>query len=163
MLSARVDPGPEPYALTQLGMDLIRQFESCRLHAYRPTPTDTLTIGWGATRNSDGSRIRADQQWTRAEADRRLDVDTRIVARQVAALLGNATTSRSQFDALVALAYNIGVDALSRSTLIREHRSGNHAAAAAEFARWNHQGGIVLRGLTRRRAAEAMLYRQADA
>ncbi len=163
MLFVRVEPDTEPYALTPIALDLIRQFESCRLHAYRPTPTDILTIGWGATRNSDGSRIRADQQWSRAEADRRLDVDARLVARHVAALLGSATTSRSQFDALVALAYNIGVDALSRSTLIREHRSGNHAAAAAEFARWNHQAGTVLRGLTRRRAAEAMLYRQGDA
>ena len=32
-------------------------------------------------------------------------------------------------------------------------------AAAAQFARWNRQGKVVLAGLSRRRAAEAALYR----
>lgn len=60
---------------------------------------------------------------------------------------------------LVSLAYNIGLSALARSTVLRLHRAGDYAGAAKAFAMWNKAGGRVLAGLTRRRAAEAELYR----
>jgi lysozyme len=63
-----------------------------------------------------------------------------------------------EFDALVSFHYNTG--AIVRATLTRRHREGDFAGAAAEFARWNRAGGRVLAGLTRRREAEARLYRQ---
>ena len=53
--------------------------------------------------------------------------------------------------------YNTG--AIARATLTKRHVAGDFAGAAAEFARWNRAGGRVLGGLTRRRAAEAKLYR----
>ena len=67
--------------------------------------------------------------------------------------------TQSQFDALVSFAFNVGVNALKRSTLVRKHMEGDHEGAANEFARWNKAAGRVLAGLTRRRAAEAKLYR----
>ena len=63
-----------------------------------------------------------------------------------------------EFDALVSFHYNTG--AIARATLTAKHRAGDHAGAAAEFARWNRAGGRVLPGLVRRREAEAALYRQ---
>jgi lysozyme len=42
----------------------------------------------------------------------------------------------------------------------RKHKAGDHAGAAAAFALWNKSKGKVLAGLTRRRAAEAALYRE---
>ena len=46
-----------------------------------------------------------------------------------------------------------------RAALTRLHKAGDFAGAAREFGRWNRAGGRVLAGLTRRRAAEAKLYR----
>ena len=70
--------------------------------------------------------------------------------------LGEAPTTQAQFDALVSFHYNTG--AIARATLTRLHRAGDHAGALREFARWNRAGGRVLRGLIRRRAAEAQVY-----
>ena len=78
-------------------------------------------------------------------------------ARDVATALGNAQTTQAQFDALVSFHYNTG--AIARSTLLRLHRAGKYGEAAAEFARWNRAGGRILKGLVRRRKAEAALYR----
>jgi len=68
----------------------------------------------------------------------------------------------NQLGALVSLAYNIGLEALAGSTVLRRHNAGDHEAAARAFALWNKarvKGQLqVLPGLTARRAAEAALY-----
>jgi len=151
------------------GIALIQQFEGCAnvrpdglVEAY-PDPGSSLartgsgsgapwTIGWGAT----GPGIGPDAVWTRAECHARLAADVARHAKEVAAAIGNASTSQNQFDALVSFHYNTG--AIARATLTRRHIAGDYTAAAAEFARWNRGGGRVLQGLVRRRAAEAALY-----
>ena len=64
-----------------------------------------------------------------------------------------------QFDALVSLAFNIGVNAFQNSTLLKlVKQSASEYAIRNEFGRWCHSGGKVLQGLQRRRAAEADMY-----
>lgn len=138
---------------------LVRCFEGCRLVAYLPTPADRPTIGWGATFDEHGVPIRLGARWTQARADARLAADLAVLAGRIGALLGSVTTTTAQFDALVSFGYNVGLGALARSTLLRLHRVGDHDGAARQFARWTKQGGAVLPGLERRRAAEAALYR----
>lgn len=143
------------------GIALIKQFEGCarlrpdgRYDAYPDPGTGGApwTIGWGAT----GPGIGPGTIWTQAQCDARLEDDLVRYAADVSAALGEAPTSQNQFDALVSFHYNTG--AIGRATLTRRHIAGDHAAAAAEFARWNRAGGRVMRGLVRRRAAEAELY-----
>jgi lysozyme len=137
-------------------IDLIKRFEQCRLHAYLPTPQDVPTIGWGST----GLDIRLGMTWTQEQADARFLLDVARFADKVEKLLQDgAATTQGEFDALVSLAYNIGTGNLASSTLLRMHKAGDKAGAAAQFARWNKQKGKVLNGLTIRRAAEASLYR----
>lgn len=145
---------------------LVREFEGCAkrlpngmLQAY-PDPGsggDPWTIGWGAT----GPGINPATRWTQAQADERLERDVAAFAARVAKLLGTAVTTQHQFDALVCFAYNVGIENLSSSTLLRMHRAGDYAGAAGQFARWNKAAGKVMAGLSRRRAAEAALYRGA--
>ena len=63
-----------------------------------------------------------------------------------------------QFDALVCLAYNIGLGNFRTSTLVRKLNAGDIDGAAQQFAVWNKAGGQVMRGLVRRRAAERALF-----
>jgi len=152
-----------PRAIGPRGIALIKQFEGCArlrtdglVEAY-PDPAsggDPWTIGWGAT----GAGIGPGTVWSGTECDTRLERDLIRYAGDVARAVGDAPTTQAQFDALTSFHYNTG--AIARATLTRRHREGNHAAAAAEFARWNRAAGRVLKGLTRRRAAEAALYRQ---
>jgi lysozyme len=76
--------------------------------------------------------------------------------------LGNWPTTANQFAAMVALAYNIGVNAFKTSTVLREHLAGNHTQAAEAFLMWDKAtiGGKLqpVAGLARRRKAEAELY-----
>lgn len=136
---------------------LIKQFEGCELKAYPDPGTggDPWTIGWGAT----GDDIRKGVSWTQAQADERLARDVAKFAAGVDKLTG--PTKPHQRSALISLAYNIGLGAFGDSTLLRLHNAGDYASAAVQFARWNKAGGRVLDGLTRRRAAEAAVYKGA--
>lgn len=63
-----------------------------------------------------------------------------------------------QFDALVSFTYNLGGGALQRSTLRKKVNRGHHGAVPREFRKWVYAGGRKLRGLVRRRNAEAEMY-----
>lgn len=138
------------------GLALIKEFEGLRLTAYRD-PVGVLTIGYGST----GPHVRPGMTITEAEADALLQRDLERFEKVVAELDPKATDN--QFAALVSFAFNLGADALRRSTLLRKHIQGDYAGAKAEFARWKYAGGKVLNGLIRRRAAEAELYGTQDA
>jgi lysozyme len=134
--------------------NLIKGYESCRLVAYKPTPDDVWTIGWGAT----GPDIKKGTVWTQKQADDRFRADLDAFGKGVATWLAGKPTTQAQFDAMVSLAYNIGMGAFSGSTLLQYHKAGRFADAADQFLRWNKQAGVVLKGLTARRQAERALY-----
>ena len=146
--------------------ELIKRFEGCAsllpdglVEAYPDPGTgdDPWTIGWGAT----GADIGPGTVWTQAECDARLKSDIERHAAEVANALGDTPTSQAEFDALVSFHYNTG--AIRRATLTAKHRSGDRSGALEEFARWNRAGGRVLKGLTRRRQAEARIYASRNA
>lgn len=149
------------------GIALIKRFEGCaRLRtdgmvAAYPDPGtggEPWTIGWGATGRDHvhGGRIGPQTVWTQAQCDDRLKQDLARYAAGVARALDGAPATQVQFDALVSFHYNTG--AIARATLTQKHIAGDYQGAAREFARWNRAGGRVLKGLVRRRAAEAELY-----
>ena len=156
------DPVACPRQVSGAGIALIKRFEGCgrerpdgMVEAYPDPGTGGApwTIGWGAT----GPGIGAGTIWSPAQCDARLAADLARHAADVVAAIGDAPTTQTQFDALVSFHYNTG--AITRATLTRRHRAGDHIGAAREFARWNRAGGRVMAGLVRRRAAEMALYR----
>lgn len=149
---------PKKRTVGERGIKLMHAFEGCRLEAY-PDPGSRdghpWTIGWGST----GPGIGPGVKWTQAQADERFtkDVNEKYGAA-VDKMLGDSPTTQSQFDALTSLAYNIGIGALQKSTVLRKHKAGDFAGAAEAFLMWNKNDGKVMRGLVRRRLAEADLY-----
>lgn len=148
------------------GIALIKEFEGCHkvlpngsVRAYRDPGTGHLpiTIGWGSTKGKDGKPIPEGTVMSQAEVDALFERDLAKNAAEVAKAVGKAPTSQRQLDALVSFHYNTG--AIATATLTKKHRAGDFEGAAKEFARWNKSGGKVMKGLTRRRAAEAQLYR----
>lgn len=97
--------------------------------------------------------------WTQEQADDRLMADLARFGRGVWNAIGEKETTQNRFDALVSFAFNVGLGNLLSSTLLRKHVAGDYEGAAAQFIRWNRASGKVMAGLTRRRAAEAALYR----
>lgn len=138
------------------GIEVLHYFESCRLEAYPDPGTGGApwTIGWGDTGPDVGEGLTITQADANARFARKLAIE--FEPGVVKALHVDAT--RSQFDALVCLAYNIGTGALSGSTLLRKFNAGDAVGAQDQFAVWNRSGGRVMLGLRRRRAAEAALF-----
>ncbi|HYD38796.1 MAG TPA: lysozyme [Allosphingosinicella sp.] len=143
---------------------LVQQFEGCAkkradgsFEAYPDPGTggDPWTIGWGST----GSDIKKGTVWSQQQCDDRFNAHLDEFAAGVSKAIGDAPTTQSQFDAMVSFAYNVGLGNLNSSTLLKKHKARDYAGAAAEFARWNKAAGKVLPGLTRRRGAEAALYK----
>ena len=158
---------PTPRMIGEARTALIKRFEGCArlrldglVEAYPDPGTsgEPWTSGWGATGRDHvhGGRMGPRTVWTQGQCDARLADDLARYAADVAAALGHAPTSQAQFDALVSFHYNTG--AITRTTLTKKHIAGDYDGAASEFARWNRAGGRVLKGLVRRRAAEAELY-----
>lgn len=148
-----------PWPIPMAAVALIAEAEGCRLTAYR-CPAGVPTIGWGET---DG--VQMGDTCTQEQADRWLLEDLQERTRAVQALCTRAP-SRNELGALVSLAYNIGVGALSKSTALRQHNAGQHEAAARAIELWDKArvNGVLttLPGLTARRARERALYLTPD-
>jgi len=141
--------------INQAGIDIVKSFETCRLKAFKPTPNDVWTIGWGRTRGvSEGDTC------TQEEADAWLLEDL-AAAEDCVNHAVTASITDNEFSACVSLAYNIGCHAFENSTLVHLLNQSDYNGAQEQFGRWNKQAGKPLAGLTRRRAAEAALFETA--
>lgn len=135
------------------GLNLIKNFEGCRLTAYKPVSTEKYwTIGWGHY----GSDVKQGMRITQERADELLLQD---VASSVAAVNNpsycpiTAELNQNQFDALVSFTFNCGAGNLK--TLCKNRTA---AQIAAKIPAYNKAGGNVLKGLVRRRDAEQALF-----
>jgi lysozyme len=133
------------------GRALIQSFERLALEAY-PDSGGVPTIGWGHTRG-----VKLGDRCTVSDAADWFFADTQDAVNAVIRSL-DIPVSQCQFDALVAFTFNVGEHAEAHSTLINLVNGRHFEAAADEFAKWNHVNGKPLLGLTRRRAAERVLF-----
>lgn len=132
--------------------DKIKHFEGLRLEAYRDA-VGIWTVGYGQT----GEHVGPDTVIEPHEANELLQKELDHISDRVTAML-KVEVSQNQFDALVSLAYNIGLGAFKRSTLLKHVNAGDFEAAAKEFPRWVYAKGRKLPGLKRRRLAEQQLF-----
>ena len=133
------------------GLALIKKFEGCRLEAYRCS-ANVLTIGYGHT----GGVLETDVI-TQDDADKLLEED---IAKFENYVNDNVIVelNQSQFDALVAWTFNLGVGNLRSSTMLKKLNESDYASVPFEMRRWNKAGGKTLDGLIRRRKAESLLF-----
>ncbi|WP_231746330.1 lysozyme [Sphingobium baderi] len=133
-------------------MALIKQYEGCKLKAYK-CPAGIWTIGYGRTTN-----VKSGDTCSQTQADAWLIEEYDAFERQVLALV-KVPLAANQLGALVSFTYNLGAQSLKESSLRRLLNEGDYEGAVVQFARWNKAGGKVLNGLVNRRAAETALFR----
>ena len=138
--------------ISEQGLDLIKSFEQCRLKAYKPTPDDVWTCGWGSTQGVTESTC-----WTQEQADMALLQDVADAEKCVGKNV-RVPLTQNEFDALVSLTFNIGCGAFAGSTLLKLLNSSDYDGAAQQILRWDKQAGKPLAGLTRRRQAEKEMF-----
>jgi lysozyme len=144
--------------INEKGLALIKRYEGLRLEAYR-CPAGIPTVGYGST----GSHVKMGMVISEPEAEALLKRDVARFETGVSAIVDGVPTTGDQFSALVSFAFNIGLHALLKSTLMKKHKAGDIAGASQQFLSWNKarvRGQLVpLAGLTARREAERKLYR----
>ena len=136
---------------------LIMEAEGLRLEAYL-CPAGVPTIGYGHTGD-----VRIGDRITEHQAEVIFEYDLFRYERGVTKLAPKLNAN--QFSALVSFAFNCGLEALAKSTLLKEANAGRILNAANEFGKWVHATTpkgekVVLPGLVKRRAAERALFLQ---
>ena len=131
------------------GVSLIKSFEGCRLNAYK-CPAGVWTIGYGHTAGvKEGDII------TQEQADEYLRNDLAKYEKAVLNYDSIYHFNQNQFDALVSFTYNCGASNLKNLT---QNGKRTLAQISGKILLYNKAGGVVLRGLQRRRAAEKELF-----
>lgn len=141
-------------------IDLIKSFEGLELKAYVDPATggEPITIGYGTTIYPGGKKVVLGDVCTEQEATDYLTHDVDKFYKKVETLVTSDITD-NQFGALTSFAYNVGTGNLSSSTLLKKvNINPLDNSIRNEFMKWNKAAGKVMKGLTRRREAEANLY-----
>jgi lysozyme len=139
------------------GYALLKKFEGCVLKAYR-CPANVWTIGFGNTFYEDGTKVKEGDVITQQRADELAKYIVEQFATSIRAMI-KQPLNENQFSACVSLAYNIGTGGFKKSSVLRKlNANPTDPTIADSFRLWNKGGGVVLKGLVRRREAEIALY-----
>lgn len=128
------------------GIGLIKEFEGCRLSAYR-CPAGVWTIGYGHTLN-----VKPGDVITQKQADEYLREDLKKFESHVSSYNKYGWT-QNEFDALVSFAFNIG-----NITGLTAAGTRSKAQIADAMLLYVRAKGIVLPGLITRRQKEHDLF-----
>ena len=145
--------------INKAGKDLIKKFEGCKLKAYK-CPANVWTIGFGNTFYEDGTKVKEGEVITQERADELFDIIISEFVRMTDVLVKSNVTENN-FSALVSFTFNVGTGNLKKSTLLKKvNANPKDPSIKAEFMKWTKAKNVVLKGLVRRREAEAKLYEQ---
>jgi lysozyme len=140
------------------GLEILKHYEQGPRGGFAARPYDdgvgVMTIGWGHA-ILKGEHFEEIDEY---EAEELLRQDVRRFEAAVNNL--GVPITQDQFDALLCLAYNIGVGAFAGSSVARCVRIGDMPKAGAHFEDWVKGGSPLktLLGLVRRRKVERRLF-----
>lgn len=131
------------------GISLIKEFEGLRLNAYK-CPAGKWTIGYGHTNG-----VKQGDSINEYQAEEYLREDLKIFENHVLKYDNIYHFNQNQFDALVSFTYNCGPRNLKSLT---QNGKRTIAQISKRILLYNKSGGVVLRGLQRRRVKEKILF-----
>jgi lysozyme len=151
-----------PTTVSPSGISLVKKFEGLHkqtsegdVRAYR-CPAGRWTIGWGHCKG-----VKSGMRATVAECEQFLQEDLNEAGNVVTRLV-HVPLTQHQFDALASFIFNLGQGNFAESTLLRKLNQGLYDEVPEQLMRWNKArvDGVLtpLKGLTRRRTAEAALF-----
>ena len=139
--------------ISQKGVEAIKAFEGFSPLEYNCV-AGKRTIGYGHVLNPGESYVCG---LSETKAEEILLRDLNAVETAVDAAV-HSPLEECQRDALVSFAFNIGVYAFQRSTLLKELNAGNYGQVPKQMLRWIYVDGKPCEGLLRRRQAEAAMF-----
>lgn len=141
---------------SKVGLDFIAQEEGLRLKPYKCS-AGVPTIGIGSTYYEDGTKVKMTDAPITKERAYTLFENVLKHYEMCVYTCTRDDINQNQFDALVSLAFNIGTNALKKSTLIkRVNKNPKGADIEGAFLMWKNAGGKPI--LLERRKREYKLY-----
>ena len=138
---------------------LIKEFEGFESQAYIDT-NGMPVIGYGLSKIA-GQPVRIGDRISPQQANIALNTHLQEIYRELNRIIQVRLSDR-QLSAIASIAFNVGINSIERSTLVKKVNAKDYHGAANEFLRWNkaNVGGrlVQLPGLTRRRQAERELF-----
>lgn len=131
------------------GISLIKKFEGLRINAYK-CPAGKWTIGYGHTNG-----VKQGDSINEYQAEEYLREDLKIFENHVLKYDNIYHFNQNQFDALVSFTYNCGQANLKSLT---QNGKRTISQISRKILLYNKSGGVVLRGLQRRRKEEKLLF-----
>lgn len=150
--------------LSDKGVKLITNFEGLYLKAYDDRGKNgggIWTIGYGTISYPDGTPVQEGDTCTKEQAIEWFKYEVKEKEEGVVDLI-DVDLNQDQFDTLVSFAYNLGLGCLKKSTLRKLLNDGDYDAVPEQILKFDHDGGKVVKGLTRRRRAEAHLWKTGE-
>lgn len=111
---------------------------------------------WTVCDGHTGRDIVKSKKYTDRECDRLLWNDLQPVKKGVDSLV-KVPLGEYQRAALYSFTYNVGLNAFSKSTMLKKLNGGDVVGACDEMRRWVYAGGMKWRGLMNRRDMERSL------
>lgn len=152
--------------MTDDGKNLLIQLEDIRCEVY-PDSAGLPTIGVGHLLTKD--ELSSGKIWvgekcfdyraglTEQQAIELMEADVAPRSEAVRALV-KAPLPDHRMDALTIFAFNIGLEAFRKSTLLQKVNAGEFNEVPAQLRRWVYAGGKKIAGLVNRREAEIRLW-----
>lgn len=131
---------------SELGINLIKSVEGCRLKAYQDS-VGVWTIGYGHTKTA-----KENQTISSDEAENLLKTDLIRFEKYINSF---GLFEQYEFDALVCFAFNVGSFGKSLTSALK---SRNYDETIRMWYKYINAGGKPLLGLQRRRLAEICLF-----
>ena len=105
-------------ALSAMALIGVANHEAFRSKAY-DDGVGVQTIGFGTTRNADGTPVKRGDTVTVERALIRLGQDVNRFESEMRRCIGDVPLYQHEWDAYVSLAYNIGYGGFCKSTIVR--------------------------------------------
>jgi lysozyme len=137
--------------------ELVKHFEGCKLKAYKDS-AEIWTIGIGTIRYPDGKTVKQGDTCTLDQAKAWFLLDIKEAEYKLGVWLSDFNEKymdQYRIDALLSFVYNVGYG----ETLIKKvNANPNDPSIWGAFLLYVKAGGRTIKGLVRRRNAEAHLY-----
>lgn len=152
----------DKFILSQQGWDFIREEEKLRLKAYK-LGDGMITIGYGHAEPINKSKYKVGQEITKEEAEKLLIKDLNYIADGVRRIFKqwkaqgiDIKITQGQFDAMVSMAYNMGLTNLRTSDFIQAVKKNDMNKASELILITNIEDKFP--GLMKRRVKEKEMF-----
>lgn len=166
--SEPISPTPKPETpwitlngknvITKDGLELVKEFEGLYLSAYLD-PVNVPTIAYGRTYYPNGKKVQLGDTCTKEEALEWLIYDLEHEGAKFVRAWVKRELTPNEWSALVSFIFNRGAGRFQEKLLGIVNQGDKEAAAECmKTYNWAGKPPKVLRGLTRRRYAEAAMF-----